>query len=83
MKTNYDQPAGRRISDAKRGDLAEYEFRRIPAVDASEQHLSWFSSYDEEWEAFVKKQALLKNRAGFSSNEPESLPRVWNCPQRV
>lgn len=79
MKTKDDQPADGRISDLTPGHAAP-ETRRVSAVDPPKRHQSWFSSYNEEWEAFIEEHAIQKNRPGINNDEPESLPRVWNCP---
>ncbi len=78
MKTNLDQHAGRRPTDQQ----PNYGIHRTPTVDPPERHLSWFDSYDEEWEAFVEQQSIRKNKPGINHDEPEPLPRVWNCPHR-
>ena len=79
MKTKYDQLADGRIMNKPHGQ-SEPGIHAIPAVDPPERRNNWFSSYDEEWEAFVEERAILKNRPGINSDEPEPLPRVWNCP---
>ena len=79
MKTNSDQLPDGRIVPSPHGQ-SEPEFQWLPAVNPPERHNSWFKSYDEEWEAFVEEHSILKNRPGINSDEPEPLPRVWNCP---
>ena len=79
MKTNYDQLADGRIMNRIPGQ-SEPGVHAIPTVDPPERRNNWFSSYDEEWEAFVEEHAILKNRPGINGDEPEALPRVWNCP---
>lgn len=79
MKTNYDQLTDGRILNKSYGQ-SEPGIHPIPAVDPPERHTTWFNSYDEEWEAFVEDHAIHKTRPGICSDEPEPLPRVWNCP---
>ncbi len=79
MKTNYDQLTDGRMMKAPLGQF-EPGIRSIPAVDPPEQHHSWFNSYDEEWQAFVEEHTIHKTRPGINGDEPEALPRVWNCP---
>ncbi|MES2661379.1 MAG: hypothetical protein V4689_22350 [Verrucomicrobiota bacterium] len=79
MKTNQDQLADGRMMNKQHGQ-SEPGIQRISAVDPPERRNTWFNSYDEEWEAFVEEHAIHKNRPGINGDEPEPLPRVWNCP---
>lgn len=80
MKTNLVQHTYGRVSEKSRS-LTGSGTRRIPTVDSPERHINWFSSYDEEWVAFVNERSIHKIRPGINNFEPEPLPRVWNCPR--
>lgn len=79
MKTNDDQLAHGCVMPPTKGQ-SESGVQWIPPVAAPERHDNWFKSYDEEWEAFVEEHAIHKTRPGINGEEPEPLPRVWNCP---
>ena len=79
MNTNIDQLDARRTI-GRTGGLPATGVQSTPAVDPPERHLGWFSSYDEEWVAFVKEHESRRTHSGFFPSEPEALPRVWNCP---
>jgi hypothetical protein len=79
MKAIPDRPAGARIPIAppagKRTDP-----RKVSQVDPPVKRKTWFSSYNEEWAAFLAEKSKMKSRPGLNESEPELLPRVWNCP---
>ena len=54
---------------------------RISSPSHPKQHTTWFSSYDEEWAAFLAESSLKKTRPGINHEIPETLPRVWNSPR--
>jgi hypothetical protein len=80
MKANPDQPAGARVNVAAPAGTHK-NLHKVVAVDPPVKRKTWFNSYDEEWAAFLAAESMKKSRPGFNSNEPELLPRVWNCPQ--
>jgi hypothetical protein len=78
MKTNIDQPMnGPSVSRTDRATAIG--FPPTP-TDPPERHFGWFSSYNEEWAAFVQQQSVHRTRSGFDHNDPVPRPRVWNCP---
>ncbi len=79
MNTNIEQPDARRTA-GRSGGLTATGVQSTPAVDPPERHLSWFSSYDEEWVALVKEHEIRRTHCAVHPGEPETLPRVWNCP---
>lgn len=81
MKTNLNQIAYGRGSDTRQNHAVSGASHQIPAVSPPERHVSWFSNYDEEWAAFVNEHSISKTRPGINNEEPEPLPRVWNCPR--
>ncbi len=82
MKTNPELSAAGRNSDRQSG-LAATHAQMHSVVDPPTGPHTWFNSYNEEWEAFVEDQAIHKKRPGINHEEPEPLPRVWNCPQGI
>ncbi|MES2920648.1 MAG: hypothetical protein V4819_03835 [Verrucomicrobiota bacterium] len=79
MKANPDQPAGPRL---KAAPTAKHytKSHKASAVGPPARRKTWFSSYDEEWAAFLAESAMRKSRPGINSEDPEALPRVWNIP---
>lgn len=75
MKTNPEQPAA-----LPQHGPSGTDNRMTSVVDPPTRPHTWFNSYNEEWEAFVEEQAIHKRRPGINNDEPEPLPRVWNCP---
>ena len=80
MKTIKDQLDASRASSGKARGAAATGVAKTPAVDPPERQVGWFSSYDEEWVAFVQEHAIRREHSGLGHGEPEALPRVWNCP---
>jgi hypothetical protein len=79
MKAIPDQPAGARIPIASPAGKRK-DPRKVSHVDPPVKRKTWFSSYNEEWAAFLAEKSRMKSRPGLSESEPELLPRVWNCP---
>lgn len=50
------------------------------SVDFTPSRTSWYTSYDEEWAAFLEEKSLHKSYSPENPSEPEALPRVWNSP---
>ena len=57
------------------------KFHKVSAVSPPAKRTTWFNSYDEEWAAFLAESSLKKSHPGINNEAPETLPRVWNCPQ--
>ena len=56
------------------------KFHKVSAVGPPARRTTWFTSYDEEWAAFLAESSLRKSHPGINNEAPEVLPRVWNCP---
>ncbi len=79
MKATPEQPTGTRL----KADLpakAYAKLHKVASGGAPARRKTWFSSYDEEWAAFLAESAIKKSRPGITSADPETLPRVWNSP---
>ncbi|MES2440758.1 MAG: hypothetical protein V4584_16950 [Verrucomicrobiota bacterium] len=78
MNINSDQHAGSRPIDrpAKNSAIPP----KVSSVDPPARRKTWFNSYDEEWADFLARKSLTKSRPGINSDDPETLPRVWNTP---
>lgn len=79
MNANPDQFAGPRLkadSSAKNNPKSH----KVSSVGPPASRKAWFSNYDEEWAAFLAKNALKKSHPGINNEDPEALPRVWNSP---
>lgn len=63
-------PPGKSFSKSEKADSA----------NPPEIHEAWFQNYDEEWAMFLAESSLKKTRPGLGNCNPETLPRVWNCP---
>ena len=79
MKTQLNPSIFSRGSEKSRDRIAPRTYQ-TPITSPPERHISWLSSYDEEWTTFVSEHLIHKTRPGIHNDEPEVLPRVWNCP---
>ena len=79
MKAKPDQLAGSRPAAGSPGQLHPASPAGFP-VDPPIKRESWFSSYDEEWSAFLAEKSIHKNRPGINHDDTDAQPRVWNMP---
>jgi len=79
MNTDTDQLEGRRFKANPLGKTSSKPEKAAP-VDPPETHKTWCKNYDEEWAAFLAESSLKKTHPGLGNTNPETLPRVWNCP---
>jgi hypothetical protein len=79
MNADPDQLAAPRYKINPSGKPSSKPEKAVP-VDPPEPHTTWFKNYDEEWAAFLAESSLKKTHPGLGNCDPETLPRVWNCP---
>lgn len=79
MNADPDQLAGPRHKANSLGKPSSKTEKAAP-VDPLDSRKTWFKNYDEEWAAFLAESSLKKTRSGLGNSNPETLPRVWNCP---
>ncbi len=79
MNANPDQLAGSR-SPAGLPAKSAKNISQVSFVSPPATRLTWFSSYEEEWAAFLTVSSMKKTRPALSNGYSEALPRVWNIP---
>ncbi|MBK1814289.1 hypothetical protein JIN84_01530 [Luteolibacter yonseiensis] len=79
MNATFDQQAASRGLAYHPATPSPIHSHESP-VDPPKPHNTWFSSYDEEWAAFLAEKSRRKSSATPHPDGFEVLPRVWNSP---
>ncbi len=75
MNANIDQHA-----DQSQRHPPATKTPMVTPVDPPMLSKAWFSSYDEEWAAFLAENSLRKSPLWIKHNDEDSPPCVWNMP---